>query len=94
MDKDKILELTKGGFVVGDRDYPDNLLPNKKYTSSHALALDMYDADLIGASYWHCSSSYRDKIKQQLAQKDAIKVLRQSGVDIEVDGKLLLKKVE
>lgn len=50
MKKQKIIELTRAGFVVGQEPYQDNLLVNENETTDTKLALDMYDANL-GAKF-------------------------------------------
>lgn len=44
MTKEELMKEYAAGLVVGDDDYPDNVLVDKKRTTATRLALDMYDA--------------------------------------------------
>lgn len=91
MTKNELIDTFKAGFVVGDDDYPDNLLVNKKRTTDAKLALDMYDANLMGVDFHHCNKKYQEKIISQLGNNDDIRTIRSQGVAIDIDDKIILK---
>lgn len=91
MEKQKIIELTRAGFVVGQEPWQDNLLVNEAETTNAKLALDMYDANLCVVDYVRCNGKYKQQIVSQLANSDIIRKLRQNHVNIAIDGQLVLK---
>lgn len=91
MKREQIIESTRGGFVVGDPNYEDNLVVNEDKTTNNFLYLDMYDANLWGADYNNCTPKYKQKIISQLANYETIKTLRQNGVTIAIDGETVLR---
>lgn len=91
MTKEELMKEYAAGLVVGDDDYPDNLLVDKKRTTATRLALDMYDADLYGADFYRCNPKYQEKIISQIANFEIVRKTRSQGISIDIDGKIVLK---
>ena len=95
MTKEELMEMFAAGFEIntdGGHDMlDDNYVIDKDDIKDNYLPLDMYDANFYPCDFWNITQKAKNNVISQLGNYESIQKARQKGVNIAIDGKIVLK---